>query len=307
MVAVTGATGFIGFHLCNSLLRSGSSLRVLVRDPDAARELEAAGASLVVGDLAAPQALSQLLENAGTVVHCAGAVRGASQAEFDRTNLQGTSRLLTALQQRQPSPRLIMLSTLAARQPQLSWYASSKQRAERLVQEQADQLEWTILRPPPVYGPGDRELTPIFRWLAHGLLPIPCAPANRFSLLHVADLVRALVLLVDAEALPRQILSLADDRAEGYDWHELATVAAQVESRRVRLLRLPAQLLDLLAWTNLKLARQLHYAPMLTPAKLRELRYPDWVVDNREIQAKIEWRPSISLARGLKNLRTARG
>ena len=307
MVAVTGATGFIGFHLCNSLLSSGRSLRVLVRDPDAARELEAAGASLVVGDLATPQALSRLLENAGTVVHCAGAVRGASQAEFDRTNLQGTSRLLTALQHRQPSPRLIMLSTLAARQPQLSWYASSKQRAERLVQEQAGQLEWTILRPPPVYGPGDRELTPIFRWAARGWLLLPSAPANRFSLLHVADLVRALVLLVDADNLPRQILSLADDRAGGYDWHALAAVAAQVEGRRVRLLRLPAALLDLLAWTNLKLARQLHYAPMLTPAKLRELRYPDWVVDNREIQARIEWRPSISLARGLKYLRTARG
>lgn len=280
----------------------GRPVRALVRNPEAAKGLETAGAQLVVGDLADLGALARLLETAGAVVHCAGAVRGASQADFAHTNIEGTANLLTALGMQQPLPRLIMLSSLAARQPQLSWYASSKHQAEMLLREQHPGLDWIVLRPPPVYGPGDRELTPVFRWLARGIMPVPSTPDNRMSLLHVHDLACAITALLDAESLPRQALGLSDGKAQGYDWRELAELGSQVWGRRVRLLRLPGPLLDALAAANLMLARRLRYAPMLTPAKVRELRHPDWVTDNREIQAVIDWQPTISLAQGLMDL-----
>jgi nucleoside-diphosphate-sugar epimerase len=85
----------------------------------------------------------------------------------------------------------------------------------------------------------------------------------------------------------------------------MAAIAGATWSRKVRLWRIPRWLLDSVAAVNLRLARVSGRAPMLTPAKLRELRHPDWVVDNTEITAATGWKPEINLQRGLRELRNS--
>jgi nucleoside-diphosphate-sugar epimerase len=277
-----------------------------VRNPAHAADLAASGVTLVPGDLDDGDALRALLDNCDVVIQLAGAVRGNSQQSFDHTNVRGTQNLLEALATRKEKPGLILISSLAAREPGLSWYARSKYQAEQCLHDGPADLDWAIIRPPAVYGPGDREMLPVFLWMARGIAPVPGDPAARVSLIHVEDLASAIIACLRLPRLQRQMFTLDDGTPGGYDWYEMAAIAGDVWKRKVRIVRLPGLLLDMLARANLALSRVLSYAPMLTPAKLRELRHPDWVVDNDEITAATGWRPRVRLSKGLEELRNSR-
>jgi nucleoside-diphosphate-sugar epimerase len=272
-----------------------------VRNPPAAQHLATFGVSLVKGDLNDTAALDALVANATAVVHGAGAVRGACQADFDAVNVSGTENLLRAVAANAPDARLLLLSSLTAREPQLSWYGQSKADSEKLLADYPA-LDWVVLRPPAVYGPGDKEMLPVFQAMARGLATVPGSPDARASLIHVCDLVEAIIACLRSQQCRAQTLYLHDGQDGGYNWREMADIAGQVWQRRVRLWRVPRWLLDAVAKVNLALARRTGRAPMLTPAKLRELRHPDWTVDNDRISALTGWQPVIKLRQGLELL-----
>jgi nucleoside-diphosphate-sugar epimerase len=277
-------------------------VRALVRRPAAAGALAAQGVALVAGDLHDAGALARLVAGCSAVVHAAGAVRGASREAFTEVNVAGTDALLAAVAAAGEAPRLLLLSSLAAREPELSWYARSKRTAEELLARE-HALDWVVLRPPAVYGPGDREMLPVFRGMSRGVAAVPGAIEARISLIHVTDLARAVVACLRSAATRHRTLSLCDGHPGGYDWRELAAIAAAVWGRSVRLWRVPGWLLDSVARVNIRAARVTGRAPMLTPAKLRELRHPNWVADNAGITAASGWAPRISLREGLEALR----
>jgi len=300
-IAVTGATGFIGATICRALHEAGFGVRILARSPQRARALGDSVHDTVQGDLHDRDALARLVDGAFAVVHCAGVVRGACQADFDRVNVQGVENLVTVMSAALPAgaSRLLSLSSLAAREPSLSFYANSKYRGEQVLRDQAADLHWMALRPPAVYGPGDRELLPLFRLMARGIAPVPGKPDARFSMLHVED-IAALVLAWLRQPTPAGgVFALDDGKAGGYSWQEVSAAVAQLCQRRVRIIGVPAPVLNIPAWINRGLARLFGYAPMLTPEKLRELRHPDWVCDNRALQQVIDWRPRYQLQAGL--------
>ncbi len=238
------------------------------------------------------------------VIHAAGAVRGASRRDFDHINVRGTANVLAAVAAQPTPPRLLLLSSLAAREPGLSWYAASKRAGEELLAARPD-LDWLILRPPAVYGPGDREMLPVFRAMARGIATVPGDATARTSLIHVTDLVSAIIACLESGATRHQTLTLCDGKANGYDWREMADLAAATWGRKVRLWQVPGWLLDCVAWVNLRRAGLTGHSPMLTPPKLRELRHRDWVVDNMDITRAAGWRPEITLREGLEQLRKA--
>jgi nucleoside-diphosphate-sugar epimerase len=290
--------------LCAELLHRGFKVRALVRSPDKASQLASLGVDIVRGDLHDTAALQQLVADTAAVIHAAGAVRGRSQADFDYINVGGCANILAAIDAHAASARLLLVSSLAASEPQLSWYSASKRAGEDLVRRQPD-LDWVVLRPPAVYGPGDKEMLPVFQWMARGIAFVPGSATARTSLVHVTDLVAATIACLQSAACQRQVLSLCDGKAGGYNWHELAAAAGATWQRRVRLWQVPTWLLDTVAQVNVYTARITGAAPMLTPAKLRELRHNDWVVDNAAITAATGWKPTISLAQGLDQLRKA--
>jgi len=254
-----------------------------------------------VGDLQNTAALQQFVAGSDAIIHAAGAVRGASQADFDQVNVAGTAALLSAIKAQTRRPRLLLLSSLAAREPGLSWYAHSKRDSEKLLEQEPD-LDWIIMRPPPVYGPGDKEMLPIFQWMGRGIAFVPGSTKARISLIHVADLVAAIMACLYTPRTRHQTLSLCDGKSDGYNWREMASIAATTWDRRVRLWRVPTWLLDTVAQLNIRVAGITGSAPMLTPPKLRELRHTDWVVDNEAISGITEWTPAISLREGLAEI-----
>lgn len=301
-VAVTGATGFVGQATVEHLLRSGWRVRVLVHR----RGLETAPTAMletVHGGLDDSSALQHLLDGVDAVVHVAGRVRGRGADDFRPVNADGVERLARLAAARAQSPRFILISSLAAREPGLSHYAASKREGEtrlsRVVEESS--LRGAALRPPAVYGPGDQELLPLFRIMARGLAPVLGPADARASLLHVNDLAVAVERLLDSEA--EGTYELHDGTPGGYSWDDIAaTVAAVAGCRPGRRLPVPGALLRGLAGLNLATATLLRYQPMLTPGKVNELRHPDWVCDNTEFTRATGWRPAITLRDGLQPL-----
>ena len=297
LVAVTGAAGFVGRAIVARLLSEGHGVRALVhRSPLA---IDHPALESVTGGLEDEAALARLIEGAGTVIHVAGVVRGRDARDLRPVNAEGGARVARVAHAQHTPPRVILISSLAAREPQLSPYAASKREGEARLADSG--LDHAILRPPALYGPGDRELVPLFETMARGIVPLPGITGARASLLHVEDLARAVLALV-APPVPGTF-ELDDGHPGGYSWEEIATIVEAVAGRgRGWRVPLPGAILRPVATANLFAARLFGYQPMLSPGKLRELRHPDWVADNTALSAATGWVPQIPLAEGLRAL-----
>ncbi|GAB4181106.1 MAG: NAD-dependent epimerase/dehydratase family protein [Wenzhouxiangellaceae bacterium] len=297
LVAVTGGTGFIGSHLMAELQRTvpNLQLRALTRKPQPDNN----AIEWIEGDLSQSQPLRKLVEGADVIIHNAGVVRGRSDTDFLGINRDGTA-MLADIAQSTGNARFILISSLAAREPQLSHYAASKAAAEAVLE--VTTLNWRVVRPPAVYGTGDEELAPLFRLMRRGLGAYPATASGRLSLIHVQDLVRFIVTLaLNDNAQCDYLCYEPDDGAPGgYNWPAIRQAAETAYDRRIRMLPVPGLLLRLIAHGNHWLSAALGYAPMLTPGKYRELSHPDWVC--QPLPVSVDWQPRISLSDGLRQL-----
>jgi uncharacterized protein YbjT (DUF2867 family) len=191
LAAVTGATGFLGRHVVRSLAESGWRIRVLARRDvihPLWRDLEI---EVVLGDLGDQAVLSRLCRGADLVVHTAGLIKARDRQAFEAVNVEGARRLAEAT-----GGPMLLVSSLAAREPGLSDYAATK----RLGEEAARMLlgdRLTVVRPPALYGPGDPETLPLFKAAAASpVLPL-FDPGARIALMHVHDAARQIAALAD--------------------------------------------------------------------------------------------------------------
>ncbi len=274
-------------------------MRALVRPGTRALRIPA-DVIAVEGRLEDLASLEALVADSDAVVHCAGAIRGSTESHFQRVNAAGVARLAGAAAELATAPSFVLVSSLAAREPQLSPYAASKRAGEAELAKAAANMPWTVLRPPAVYGPGDRALLPVLQWMARGLAPQWGADDDRFSLLHVDDLARAVMACLEGRHPSGSTFELHDGKADGYDWSEVVAIVGQVCDRRIRRIRVPGLLLDALARLNLGAGRLCGYQAMLTPWKLRELRHGDWTCENGPITDATGWAPRTDLAEGIR-------
>ena len=297
-VAVTGAAGFVGQAIVAWLLASGHRVRALVHRTQL--PISHAALETVTGSIADDAALIRLMSGCSGVIHVAGVVRGRSEMDFMPVNADAVDRIARIANNTCATPRLVLISSLAAREPGLSPYAASKRKGEAALAASAEHagLSCAVLRPPAIYGPGDRELLPLFRLMACGLAPLPGLPDARASLLHVADLAKAAIALLESDATGT--FELHDGHETGYGWDEIAETVARAAGRGPGMrMRIPRALLLGVANANLLASRLFGYQPMLTPGKVAELRHPDWVCDNTDLSRATGWQPTQSLHDGL--------
>ena len=298
-VALTGATGFLGSNLLTALEKSGCRVNALTRRPRPASRPDSKIISWINGDLDNRLALDELVGDCSSIIHCAGATRGNSLEDFLHANLAGTENLLAAARKVTPPPRFLLISSVAARYPEYSWYSQSKALAEELLMsDDYSNLSRTIYRPTAIYGPGDREMLPLFRLMRRGWLAGSGTRGARISLIHVADLVNAIILWLQAGEATG-LFELDDGTRDGYRWEDIAAVGEAAWKRRIIHIRVPVTLLKYAAQVNLLLARALGYPAMLTPGKVNEITHEDWVCDNTPLAACLDWKPKISLSEGI--------
>jgi nucleoside-diphosphate-sugar epimerase len=296
-VAVTGATGFLGLHLVAALARKGAQVRVLARRDPVHELWRDISIDAIPGDLEDPKALARLVTGADAIVHSAGLIKARNRAQFMRINRDGTRAIAEVTRRLAPSARFIAISSLAAREPQLSAYAASKRAGEDAARAAfADAAErLLIVRPPAIYGPWDRETLAIFQAAARPIIPV--FGEGRAAIIHVATAADVLARLAmgDGEA---GLYTLCDDRPDGYTLRELLTEAANALGGNPRFLPIPAALLlgagRVSAWWGALVGM----APIFTAGKARELLHPDWSVHPEEALPPTLYQENIGILYG---------
>lgn len=287
-LAITGGTGFVGSHLIRAAQGRGLEIRALTRGWRPPEE----GIHWVDGALDRPDGLARLADGADAVVHLAALINGSSRAAFEAVNAGGTAAMIDAAR-RAGVRRFVHISSLAAREPELSDYGRSKAKAERLVA--ASGLDWTIVRPPAVYGPGDRETFELFRMARRGLVALP--PPGRFSLIHVADLVRLILAVVDEPETVGEIYEPDDGSENGWDHRHFARTLGRVYGKRAATLSMPRLVLRGAARIDRLVRRE---KAKLTADRVRYFCHPDWVVTARMRPPPELWTPQVRTPAGLK-------
>lgn len=284
-LALTGATGFVGGHLLDLALREGHAVRALTRRAQPARE----GVTWIEGALDDEPALARLVEGANTVIHVAGVINAPDATGFEADNVAGTAALLVA-SERGRIKRFVHVSSLAAREPSLSMYGASKSRSEALVE--ASPLSSAIVRPPAVYGPGDRETLELFKMAKRGLVLLP--PPGKLSLIHVEDLARLLLALARSDE--RLLVEPDDGRPGGWTHHQFGKALGRALGCGVRTLAAPRALLRLAARADLLVRGK---SAKLTPDRAAYFCHPDWTVSPDRAAPAGLWQPQIDTEAGL--------
>lgn len=295
LVALTGGTGFLGRHVLTALAAAGWRVRLLSRRPAGGADARLPGeVETVSGSLSDEAALARLVDDVDAVVHLAGAIRARDRAGFMAVNRDGTAALARAAAARAPGVRFVLVSSLAAREPEISHYAASKAAGERALAESPVGADAVILRPCVIYGPGDRATLPMFRAAGWPVQPVLNGPAARVALIHAADVASAVVAAMRPE-MPAGTWELTDSRTQGYAWPEIVKAACRVCCGATpRPLRVPGFAVrlaglggDLAAWAGA--------VPMFTSGKAREVLHDNW-------GASIDTQPPAELWRPVRDL-----
>ncbi len=287
-LAVTGGTGFVGTHLLRMALEQEYDLRALTRGWKPPED----GIVWVDGALDRPESLAKLCAGADAVIHIAGAINARNRAGFEAVNVAGTANMIDAARAAGVR-RFIHISSLAAREPELSDYGWSKAKAERLVA--ASGLEWTIVRPPAVYGPGDKETLELFKMARRGVVALP--PKGRFSVVHVEDLCRLILALLDEPDTLSEIYEPDDGRRDGWDHRHFARTLGRIFDKRAATLAMPKTVMRFASGLDRLFRRG---KAKLTADRVSYFCHPDWVAAAERRPPAALWTPSIRTPAGLR-------
>jgi nucleoside-diphosphate-sugar epimerase len=312
---LTGASGFLGSHIAEQLDQQGVEVRALVRPTSDTRFLESLEhVTLVSGSMSDKGSLLAATEGVEGIIHAAGLVKAREPADFHRTNAEGTANLLHAAKQNASGiERFVLVSSLAVMGPSkdglpvpsgaapnpVTHYGRSKLAAEQAAQAEAGSLPITIIRPPLIYGPRDREVLPFFKSVSVGVLPLTGSPSSLLSAVFAADCAAACIRALEANVPSGSAFFVEDGRLE-----TLGGLIAHIENAlgRRAWLRVPVpRLLMYGAALGSELyGRVTRRAVMLTRDKLNELLAPHWVCDSSEAQAALGWKPRVAFDEGTR-------
>jgi NADH dehydrogenase len=251
-ILVSGASGFVGSHLLPELLGAGHRVVALVRSVGAGekvtRRLTAALAANVeprTGDVDRPATLPPALAGVDAVVHLVAIPRDWNGGKkLLEVNLDGTRNLIAAMQA-SGVRRLVHLGALGVEDRDELHYAKSKARAERAVMESG--LEWTILKPSLLFGPGDgffNIVADLVR-LSPGIVPVPGDGKSRFQPLHVGDLALCLRLSLERPETVGHAFELGGPRI--WTYREITAEVCRGMGRRRAIIPVPVPLIKLVA------------------------------------------------------------
>ncbi|HBG93222.1 MAG TPA: epimerase [Nitrospiraceae bacterium] len=305
---VTGATGFIGSHLVEELLKRGYSVTCLVRRTSNLQWIDGLNVRLIYGDCAIKESLLNAAADFDYIFHLAGLTKAANEKDFFSANALGTENLINAVIEKNPAvKRFVYLSSLAAAGPScngapsketgepkpVSAYGRSKLEGERIVMKHKSAIPVTVIRPPAVYGPRDKDFYIFFKLLKKGI-SLSWGECY-YSLLYVDDLVRGAILSAESKTAEGEIFYLSDGRI--YSNEEITeAIALTLESKPVRL-KIPKSLMPVIAGIGQKLGNQ---GNIINKDKIRELQHSYWTCDSTKSRNELGFIPNVGIKEGIK-------
>lgn len=314
-VLLTGGTGFLGSHVAEQLSRAGRPVRALVRKTSDTSFLEKlSGVELVEGAVDDAESMLSAAVGVTAIVHAAGLVKARNADEFHRVNTQGTENALAAARRAGSGfRRFVLVSSLAAAGPSdeqgrpvphdaeprpVTNYGKSKLAAERAAIAAKDELPITILRPPAIYGPRDREILAFFKALNVGVVPYMGSTKNKLSMIYGGDCAAACIAAIDAD-VPSGSRFFVDDGVV-YTFEDLIVHAERALGKRAWLrIPLPKPVIKTAALASELYGKATNRAVMLTRDKCNEL-FDQWVCDGANAYGALGWKPETSFEHGAK-------
>jgi len=317
-IFLTGATGFIGSHLAEVLLRRGCEVRCLIRPGSAGAAGLPRGVVPVVGRVEEPTGYRDAVSGCDAVFHLAGCVNALSRAALMETNGHATARLADACAALPAPPRFVFVSSLAAAGPPphgrpqrdetdaaapVSNYGRSKRAGEIALEQLADRLPVTIVRPGIVYGRRDPKIAAVFKAIhrtgVHFVVGFRTPP---LSLIHVDDLVGLIVraatdgetLAVAAGPVGRGYYLACDDSDHPTYWQFGRHIAAAL-GRGVFVWPLWRWVGRTVAGVSEAVSRITGDASLLTLDKIREATVRSWACSAAKAREQLAFAPPLPL------------
>jgi nucleoside-diphosphate-sugar epimerase len=321
-VLVTGASGFIGRHLVRRLIKLGYRVSCLVRATSCIDELRSAGAQLVIGDVTDKAGIGRALtvSRAVIVFHLAGLTKSLRTNDFLRVNAGGVESVAAACADRTDKPILIVVSSLAAAgystvdRPRVendsptpvSAYGCSKLAGEQAAARYAGIVPISIVRPPMVFGPGDRAMLEMFRPIARwGIHVVPGQGEQCFSLIHVADLVEGLLLVAEKgerlhhnPVLGQGIYFIAADDYPTYA--ELGqAMAITLGKKRASVVHIHGPLMKIAGLFGDVMGMIRRRPGWINSDKIKEAMAGSWTCSSAKVRTQLGWAPAAALHKRL--------
>jgi dihydroflavonol-4-reductase len=315
-IAVTGATGFIGSHLVEALIARGHEVTCLARDPRKLGWIESLSARIVYGDVCKPHTLPDFVCGQEVVVHAAALTKAVDLNSYKRVNVTGTENLLAAIKAHAPRlRRFVLVSSQEAMGPSpdgeplgedarpnpLSMYGISKSLAEKALRGFWDTIPMTVIRPPSVYGPRDRDILAYFRIAARGIMPI-VGDGTILSIAYVKNLVAGISLSIERPLGGFRSYYFTDGAP--LTWGDISLLICQALGRRAIKIAVPPFVVRMAGEISGLYSALTHRALLLSRDKIEAMKHRYWLVSDQRARSELGYRPPYSTEQGI--IETAR-
>ncbi len=310
-VLVTGANGFIGSHICETLLDSGYAVRVLVRKTSDLSNLKDLDIETAYGDLTDYDSLRPAVKDVDCVVNNGGLTKTLNKREFEEVNATGTENILKAvLNSNGEIIRFIQVSSAAACGPSgsmepikedtvpkpLSAYGRSKLGGEKAVLEYKDRFPVTILRPSAVYGPRDKEMLSFFKAVKFGMKPTFGMGECYVNFTFVKDLADAVGHVLEKDNKTGEVYFVAEKRT--YSYSEAGDIISEMMGQKALDIHIPTAILRAAGKITEIIASKRNRPAIFTKEKAVELYQKYWVIDSSRIEKELGFRAETSFGKG---------
>ena len=311
---VTGSNGFIGSFLVERLLEKEYQVFCLVRKTSDLRWIRHLDVHFITGELVQPATLVDAVQDKDAVFHLAGVTKARDFEGYMRGNYQATVNLLEAMEKYgKKNQKLVFVSSQAAGGPAqgstpmsedqtaqpISAYGKAKLRAEEAVLRFAASHPAVIIRPPTVYGPRDKDVLAMFRYIQKGFLPILGDGHQKISVVHVHDLVEGIVLAAEKSEANGKLYYMTSDGVS--TWREIGDAIAKALNKRCVTFSIPIWLLNAVSFFSVLYSKLNQKAALLNGDKVKEIKQGSWLCSNRLAKTELGFSPRIDLDEGMRS------
>ncbi|MCL5267076.1 MAG: NAD-dependent epimerase/dehydratase family protein [Bacteroidetes bacterium] len=309
---VTGSTGFIGSQLVEKLLARDYKVSCLIRKSTKLEYVNDLPVEFVKADYGNPDSLRSAVEGADYVFHVGGVTKAKDKRVYFLGNHQTTKNLLDAVRKYNPGvKRFVLASSLTAVGPgtgmepvdentpyhPITTYGRSKMEAEKECLAHVQALPITIIRPPAVYGPRDKDVFEFFNSINKHFLPLSGFRRKILSFVHSYDLVDGIIAAAEHPKAAGQIYFISNEGV--YDWEMLGDIAKKILHKWVIKARIPHFLLYAVAGISEFAARMQGKPALMNIEKARDGVQSNWLCSPKKAYDELGFRTKLSLEEGV--------
>lgn len=313
-IFITGATGFIGSHLADELLKRGNHVKCLVRESSSTKWLKDKPFEFVYGNLFKKDVLKTALADVDYVYHVGGVNFAKRKEDYFKGNADSTKSLIETCYEINPGlKRFVHLSSQTVTGPSLNvkpvneetvcnpitTYGRSKLEAEKIVLQYFDKMNCTIIRAPAVYGPRDAAIFEYFKTMNKGLQPMIGFDNKTLSLIHSSDLVRGMILAGESQSAKSKIYFISSGKF--FSWKEIGDITSRLLGRKTLTIRIPHFAVYTVGAFAQFFAMFSDKPAILNLEKCRDITQSHWICSSEKAGKELGFREEMSIEKGIED------